>query len=42
LHQSYQITQQNDVERMGGNQDAFITVSSQFPNTLDCRSSTGA
>lgn len=29
LHQSYQITQQNDVERMGGNQDAFITVSSQ-------------
>jgi len=27
LHQSYQITQQNDVERMGGNQDAFITVS---------------
>ncbi|GAB7326331.1 hypothetical protein MBLNU13_g10299t1 [Cladosporium sp. NU13] len=31
LHQSYQITQQNDVERMGGNQDAFITVSLQFP-----------
>ena len=30
LHQSYQITQQNDVERMGGNQDAFITVSSRF------------
>lgn len=30
LHQSYQITQQNDVERLGGNQDAFITVSSQF------------
>jgi nuclear receptor interaction protein len=27
LHQSYQITQQNDVERLGGNQDAFITVS---------------
>jgi nuclear receptor interaction protein len=32
LHQSYQITQQNDVERMGGNQDAFITVSPRFPN----------
>ena len=30
LHQSYQITQQNDVERMGGNQDAFITVSFTF------------
>ena len=27
LHQSYQIMQQNDVERQGGNQDAFITVS---------------
>jgi nuclear receptor interaction protein len=27
LHQSYEITQQNDVERQGGNQDAFITVS---------------
>jgi nuclear receptor interaction protein len=30
LHESYQITQQNDVERQGGNQDAFITVS-KFP-----------
>jgi nuclear receptor interaction protein len=30
LHQSYEITQQNDVERQGGNQDAFITVS-DFP-----------
>lgn len=27
LHESYQIMQQNDVERQGGNQDAFITVS---------------
>ncbi|KAM0691777.1 hypothetical protein Q7P36_007977 [Cladosporium allicinum] len=26
LHESYQITQQNDVERQGGNQDAFITL----------------
>jgi nuclear receptor interaction protein len=34
LHQSYQITQQNDVERMGGNQDAFITVSSETILTL--------
>jgi nuclear receptor interaction protein len=34
LHQSYEITQQNDVERMGGNQDAFITVSSETILTL--------
>jgi nuclear receptor interaction protein len=27
LHESYQIMQQNDVERQGGNQDAFVTVS---------------
>jgi nuclear receptor interaction protein len=27
LHESYQIMQQNDVERQGGNQDNFITVS---------------
>lgn len=27
MHDSYQITQQNDVERQGGNQDAFISVS---------------
>lgn len=27
MHESYQIMQQNDVERQGGNQDAFITVS---------------
>ena len=43
LHQRHQITQQNDVDRMGGNQDAFITVSSQiFLTLLDCRSSTDA
>jgi nuclear receptor interaction protein len=34
LHQSYEITQQNDVERMGGNQDAFITVSLEIILTL--------
>jgi len=26
MHQSYQITSQNDVERQGGNRDAYITV----------------
>lgn len=33
LHESYQIMQQNDVERQGGNQDAFITVS-QLPTEM--------
>lgn len=30
MHDAYQITSQNDVERQGGNQDALITVSFHF------------
>lgn len=33
MHESYRIMQQNDLERQGGNQDAFITVS-QIPESL--------
>lgn len=33
LHESYQIMQQNDVERQGGNQDAFVSVR-QIPRDL--------
>lgn len=35
MHDSYQITQQNDVERQGGNQDAFISVSDFQPGLSD-------
>ena len=31
LHESYQITSQNDAERQGGMRDAFITVRSDGP-----------
>ena len=33
MHESYQIMQQNDVERQGGNQDAFVSVR-QIPRDL--------
>ena len=31
MHESYQITSQNDVERQGGMRDAFITVRHEGP-----------
>lgn len=31
MHQEYEITSQNDLDRMGGREDAFITVSNSFP-----------
>lgn len=31
MHQSHQITSQNDVERQGGNRDAYITVRGRWP-----------
>jgi hypothetical protein len=31
MHESYQITSQNDAERQGGMRDAFITVRSEGP-----------
>jgi len=34
MHESYQITQQNDVDRQGGNQDSFVTVRGIPPQLL--------
>lgn len=31
MHESYQITSQNDAEREGGMRDAYITVRSEGP-----------
>lgn len=35
MEESYQITSQNDLERKGGMRDAFITVSSGDPFSLE-------